>query len=272
MEIFDKDEFEAVEQKIEQSEPKPEPQVAPEPELPEKYKGKTAAEIARMHQEAEKLIGRHAQEVAEVRQLADQLIKSQIQTPKQAQPEVKEELDDVDFFADPKTAIAKAVEQHPAVRQAQLAAIQTARQESLRSLKEKHADYKEVIGDSDFQEWVKASRVRQQLFMAADRNYDFDAADELLSTYKEVRQRKQEASKEKVEEVRSMQEESLRAAANPAVGGSMEPASKKIFRRADLIRMQLYQPDRYEELQPEIMQAYLLLLLLILAVPLLSLR
>ena len=31
---------------------------APVEELPEKYKGKTAIEIAKMHQEAEKLIGR----------------------------------------------------------------------------------------------------------------------------------------------------------------------------------------------------------------------
>ena len=35
-------------------------------DVPEKYKGKSVAEIARMHEEAEKLIGRQANEVHEV--------------------------------------------------------------------------------------------------------------------------------------------------------------------------------------------------------------
>jgi hypothetical protein len=38
-------------------------------------------------------------------------------------------------------------------------------------------------------------------------------------------------------------------------GGSGE-ATKKIYRRADLIRLKMTDPDRYESLQPEIMRAY----------------
>jgi hypothetical protein len=37
--------------------------------LPEKYQGKSAAELARMHQEAEKLLGRQSSEVGELRKL-----------------------------------------------------------------------------------------------------------------------------------------------------------------------------------------------------------
>ena len=48
------------EQPVEQPEPQPEsqPELQQEEELPVKYKGKTVAEIAKMHQEAERLIGR----------------------------------------------------------------------------------------------------------------------------------------------------------------------------------------------------------------------
>ena len=85
-------EFEAVEKQIEQP--------TPEPELPDKYKGKSVADIVKMHQEAEKLIGRQANEVAEVRSLADQLIKRQIQP---TQPVVADaSVDDIDFFASKK--------------------------------------------------------------------------------------------------------------------------------------------------------------------------
>lgn len=254
MDIFDENEFDVVEQQIKKEETPSAPQV--EDDLPEKYRGKSAAEIARMHQEAEKLISRQGQEVSEVRKLADQLIQRSLQAPKKEEPVKEDVLDDVDFFADPKAAIAKAVSSHPDVVSARMAAVQAARQESLRNLKERHSDYKEVVGDADFQEWVQKSKVRQQLFQAADRNYDFDAADELLTTYKEIRQKKQAATQEEVEAVRSSQEQALKAASNPAVGGTSEPAGKKIYRRADLIRMQIYQPDRYEDLQPEIMQAY----------------
>ena len=48
-----------------------------EDDLPDKYRGKSPKEIAKMHQEAEKLIGRHGQEVRELRELADSLIKQQ---------------------------------------------------------------------------------------------------------------------------------------------------------------------------------------------------
>jgi hypothetical protein len=36
-------------------------------DLPDKYRGKSAAELARMHQEAEKLLGRQSSEVGELR-------------------------------------------------------------------------------------------------------------------------------------------------------------------------------------------------------------
>lgn len=94
---------------------------APEPveELPEKYKGKSAIEIAKMHQEAEKLIGRQANEVHEVRSLADQLLKQQLEANKKVQQQPIEESLEDDFFADPKQAVNRQVEKHPAVIEAQ---------------------------------------------------------------------------------------------------------------------------------------------------------
>jgi hypothetical protein len=44
-------------------------------------------------------------------------------------------------------------------------------------------------------------------------------------------------------------------AASVDVGGTGE-SSAKIYRRADLIRLMMTDPARYEERQPEIMKAY----------------
>ena len=253
MDIIDEqpDEFEAVEQQT--------PEAPVVEELPEKFRGKTPADLVKMYQEAEKVIGRQGQEVAEVRKLADQLIQRGLQQPAsqpKQQADTSDAIDDVDFFADPKSAVAKAVANHPAVRQAQMTAANLTKQESLRNLREKHQDYKEIIADDDFKEWVHKSKVRQQLYYAADRNYDFDAADELFSTFKELKTRKAEATSEEVQNLRSSQERSLKAASNPAVGGSSEPTGKKIYRQAELIQLQIRDPAKYEALQPEIMAAY----------------
>jgi len=45
--------------------------------VPEKYRGKSAKEIAQMHMEAEKLIGRQGSEVGELRRVVDDFIKTQ---------------------------------------------------------------------------------------------------------------------------------------------------------------------------------------------------
>ena len=51
-----------------------------EEEIPDKYKGKSTAEIVRMHQEAEKLLGRQSSEVGELRQVVDTYIQTQLDT------------------------------------------------------------------------------------------------------------------------------------------------------------------------------------------------
>ena len=65
---------------IEESTPEPEAKESNEEELPDKYKGKSTAEIVRMHQEAEKLLGRQSSEVGELRKVVDDYIQTQLST------------------------------------------------------------------------------------------------------------------------------------------------------------------------------------------------
>lgn len=230
---------------------------APEQEIPEKYRGKNVEDIIRMHQEAEKTIGRMGQEVGEVRKLADQLLQQNLRAAPQKPEPVKEEtIDDVDFFANPTEAVKRAVEKHPAVLAAQETAVNLARQESLRSLKEAHPDYREVTSSAEFKEWVGKSKVRQGLYLRADRNYDFDAAEELISTFKELRGRTQQVNQEEVDKLTQQKEESLKAASNPAIGGSSEPTGRKTYSRAALIRLRMADPEKYDSMADDILRAY----------------
>jgi hypothetical protein len=224
----------------------PEPVV--EQVIPEKYKGKSLDDIVRMHQEAEKMIGRQAQEVHEVRSLADQLLKRQLEADKA--PTV-ESAPEVDFFENPQDSIKRAIENNPAVLEAKQANLEFKRMKTAQQLSAKHPDMATIVQDTGFQEWVKASQVRLGLYAKADAEFDFRSADELLSTYKELKQ----VRNNNVHETGKQQKAQALKAAGVDTGGSGEVA-KKVYRRADLIRLKMTDPDRYEQLQPEIMAAY----------------
>jgi hypothetical protein len=217
-------------------------------EIPDKYRGKNLEDIVKMHQEAEKLIGKQAQEVGEVRRLADELLKQQLSNTQQVP--TKEETE-IDFFEDPKKAVQNAVERHPDVMAAKDASLRFKRMEAQQKLQQKHSDMSEIVQNSDFVEWVKASPMRLKMFKEADTNYDMEAADELLSTFKELKAVRQQQSKQDGDAVR---QQNLRAA-SVDVGGTGE-SSKKVYRRADLIRLRMTDPARYEMLSDEIMKAY----------------
>ena len=226
----------------------------PVEELPEKYRGKSAIEIAKMHQEAEKLIGRQANEVHEVRSLADQLLKQQLDSKaKEAKP-LEESLEE-DFFADPASAVNRQVEKHPAVLEARQAALEMKRMKTAQQLSAKHPDFATIASDSGFQDWVKSSAIRLNLFAKADAEFDFESADELLSTYKELKQIKQQNQVQQSANVESKSQEQAMKAATVDVGGAGE-TSRKVYRRADLIKLRITDPDRYMQMSDEIMQAY----------------
>ena len=216
--------------------------------VPDKYRGKSLEDIVTMHQEAEKLIGRQAQEVGEVRRLADELLKQQL-SQKQIQPTQVE--NEVDFFEDPQSAIRKAVTNHPDVLAAKQASQQLKQIQTQAMLNKKHPDFADIVRDGEFIDWVKASPMRLNIYAMADANYDFNAADELISTFKQIRTSKTQQTTDAGNAVRK---QNLSAAAVD-VGGTGE-SSKKVYRRADLIRLRMTDPNRYEALEPEIRAAY----------------
>jgi hypothetical protein len=218
------------------------------PELPEKYRDKSLDEVVRMHQEAEKLIGKQAQEVGEVRKLADELIRQNL-TNKQQQ--IKDVEPEVDFFENPQKAVQKTVDSHPDIIAARQATLELKRSQIQQRLAQEHPDFGEIAKNEDFANWVKSSPVRIDLFKKADAEFDYDSANELLSTYKELRAVKQKQSSDAGEATRK---QNLKAA-GVDIGGSGE-SSKRIYRRADLIRLKMQDPSRYEALSDEIMQAY----------------
>jgi len=232
--------FEETQEEIQEQPPQ-------EDEIPEKYQGKSTADIVRMHQEAEKLLGKQSGEVGELRKVVDSYIQTQLDTTTTPEPD-----EDIDFFSDPEKAVERAINNHPKMKQAEAVTQQYQKQSAMTQLEKKHPDMSTVLQDSKFVEWIKASKIRTQLFAQADKQYDYEAADELFTNWKE----RQGIVAQTVANEKAERKTAIKTASTGNTKGSGEQQSRKVYRRADIIKLMQDDPDRYLSLSDEIMQAY----------------
>ena len=228
------------------------PAAQPEPvvdDVPAKYQGKSIQDIIQMHQNAESLAGRQSSEVGDLRKIVDDFIVTQSNSTKETQPE---ENDDLHFLDNPNEAVNRAIDKHPSIVRANEIAASTAQsqanQEAQDRLLAAHPDTSEVISDSKFAEWIQDSKSRTRALQTANSSNNVEAMTELLSEYK---------SSKPVTDTSGVpsKKDNARHASTGAISGNSE-SSKKVFRRADLIKLKMSDPDRYSQLQPEIMAAY----------------
>ena len=219
-------------------------------EVPDKYKGKSAEDLVRMHQEAEKLLGRQSSEVGELRQVVDSYIQTQLSNPQA--PQQQETVDEVDFFSDPEEAVKRAIDNHPKIREAENISKQYQKTTALSQLQKDHPDMQKILTDDKFAEWIKGSKIRTQLYVQADKQYDYEAAHELFTLWKERKQVVQQTANAE----KQGRKQAVKNASTGAATGSSETKTRKIYRRADIIKLMRTDPERYQSLSDEIMKAY----------------
>ena len=227
-----------------------------EPSIPSKFANKSTEEIIDSYTNLEKELGRKAQEVGELRKLSDSFLQAEVarkNNPQDNTPLETKDNDDVDFFDDPNKAVNKMIENHPRFQEFQQFQAQQAQAGDKAQLEQTHPDFTDVVQDKAFQEWVQDSPIRMQMFQAAD-SYNFDAANELLSNWKD------RSMISKTQEVKQAAEtnrkDALKAASTESRSSSGSNAGGKTYRRADLIRLKMEDPSMYESLEDDIFAAY----------------
>jgi len=225
-----------------------------ESSVPDKFAGKDVSEIIESYQNLEKELGRKAQEVGELRKLSDSFLQAELSRNSQAQSTPKETQEEpTDFFDDPNAAVNKAIENHPKFQEFQRFQAQQAQTAAKTQLEATHPDYADIVSNSDFQEWVQGSKIRQQLFQAADA-YNFDAANELISNWKD------RAMINKTQEVNQAEEAkrkgALKAGKAESRASTGSTSGKKTYKRSDLIRLKMTDPLKYESMADDIYAAY----------------
>ena len=225
-----------------------------EPQVPEKYLGKSLEQVVQMHQEAEKLLGRQSTEVGDLRKVVDDYITNQ--TQQSAPQQHVETQDELDYFTDPQGAVNRAISNHPKIREAEEYTARFKKQTSLAELQSKHPDMKEILSDENFKAWINDSPIRRQLFAEADKNYNLEAGNELFTTWKDLTGRGRELAQQTVNLEKQNRKQQIKSANTGSAQGSSEMSRKKTYRRADIIKLMRTDPERYQALAEEILTAY----------------
>jgi len=231
-----------------------EPEIAADA-LPEKFRNKSVEDVIESYQNLEKQYGKQGNEMGELRKLADSLIQKNLQESNTQSPAdiLENELSEDDFILNPVDAVKRVVED--ALRPVKQELTKAQSDQTMQRVLNAHPDVESVVGSAQFEKWVMDSKPRQEMWLKANSG-DFEYADELLTQYKalnSVKDLEQQAT------IQTAKEEELKAATSVSKGNSFEASSKEnkpIYRRSELIRLQMSDPARYAQLGNEITQAY----------------
>jgi len=242
---------EAVEGNI--AEPKKTEEIDGNYEIPEKYAGKSMQEVIEMHQNVEQIFGKQGTEVAEQRKLIQSLLEAQNKQTTIEEPQEEPVNFEDAFYSDPAQAVNSAIENHPDVLKAKEERVLSAQQQQLSVLEKSYPDWEKRVADKPFQDWIGKSKIRTEMFRKADTEYNPDYAIELFDTYDKINmvdKTKEVQKQEKVKAGKALRKTVSETRSTTSVGG------KKMYRRADLINLQVTDPRRYEALSDEIHAAY----------------
>lgn len=251
-----KQETPSVEDKVEQT-PEAKPEVSnDEDNLPEKYRGKTAKEIAEMHINAEKLNGRLANELGQYKRHADAWLDKQLEQSHgkaSKEDEEDEEIDEITLLRDPNAAVSKVVDKRVKKIEDRLEQRDKAAYEAEFS---RRYDVEKYVTDEGFNAWLAKSPTRLRKAEVA-RDYEgnwrasIEAAIELFDSYDEYKElvtpKEKPAEKPKAPDVSIAHAES--AAEVGTAGKSYE------FTRSQLLDMRMTDRDKFDRLQPKIIKA-----------------
>lgn len=232
-------------------------------QVPEKFRGKSAEEIARSYVELEKEFGRVRNDVGEYRSLTDRLLQLEEKRAKDlegagAKAEADFNIDPAELLSNPRESLTKWYEyqkkKDPEFQSLQERLNRIEGHVNTQVMTSKHADAQEITNDPRFHEFVKAHPVRLSIAQQAVQNGNMDALDYLLTEYKE-RNATSQPERKQVSET----EAARRVATEKASSGgpaSSRTGGDKVFSRRKLIQLKITNPEEYSAMQDQILLAY----------------
>lgn len=220
----------------------------PEYEVPDKFKDKSIADVSKSYEELEKKLGRQAQELGDTRKLADDLLRQELDKNRQTQAQQEEQPKEFDYD-NPLESVRKMIQQELRPVRDELKANQDVSTRD--KLEQQHPDYMTIAASPEFSDWVNSSPIRADLYRRANDQLEYNAAVELLDTWKALNPAKEAPSKAETQKVTKQKINEL-----STESGSTGQTSTKTFSRRELINLRATNPNKYYEMADEIRQAY----------------
>lgn len=231
----------------------------PDFEMPTKFEGKSAEEIAQAYVNAEKRLGEVNNQLGEYRSMTDRLLdleeKRVSDLEKGGATEIDSyEIDPTELLANPKEVMDRYYEQRLAQDdnyQSLQQRIDRIESQSIeQQFVEKHPDASERFNDPAFVEWVQANPYRANMAAQAVQAQDYNGLDYLLTDYKE-RNTAAPANDRKAQEI---QQAAQVATESQSSGSSTN--SGKVYSRRKIVELKITNPEEYRMRSAEFTQAY----------------
>lgn len=239
-------------------------------DLPEKFRGKSAKEIADSYLNLESRLGTMANDLGVQRQLTDRLLDLKRSgdlsrnDPAQRKPvQVRTE----ELLDKPTETLDRVIES----RVREIGQDVDQKIQSLRmtmaeaSFKGKHADFSSVVSSPDFTAWVNSSPIRLRAAATANQG-DWQVATELLDEFKASRKQSRNVEddvddKRENRNIADARRASLDSSSGSGGAGAVDGTTRgkgKIHSRADLMKLRIQDPEAYydDAFQDEILKAY----------------
>ena len=220
----------------------------PEYVVPDKFKDKSIEDVSKSYEELEKKLGRQAQELGDTRKLADDLLRQELEKNKQTQAPQQDQPTEFDYD-NPLESVRKMIQQELNHVREQLKATQDVSTRD--KLAQQHPDYMDIAASPEFSDWVNSSPIRVDLYRRANDQLEYNAAVELLDTWKALNPTKETPSKVETQKVTKQKINEL-----STESGSTGQTSTKTFSRRELINLRATNPQKYQDMSEEIRQAY----------------
>ena len=219
---------------------KTEERAAQDPVIPDRFQGKSVADVAQSYTELEKLYSRQAQDLGAMRGQVDELVRQSTQSA--AKPEEVKPITVDDLYDNPQETIEKIVERklQPTIEeQTQRIRQATQGQQRLAAIDQQYPNWRQDVTKPEFNEWVLQTNYRQRMAAAVRDQEDFDAADDLLAQYYSQTKQAETVQKE-------VKREKELAAASTITGGAAYSEPRETYSRTELmdVRIRAKQGDR----------------------------
>jgi hypothetical protein len=221
-------------------------ELAKEPELPEKFRGKNVSEIVQMFAAVESELGRKNNEVGKLRELTDRVL-GLAQAQSQANQPPKKPITSEDLLADPERVVTERAREVANERSLASEERMTRLEGelSLTKFERKFPTYQTDLTSPQFLNWVQGSTLRQMLATRAAQG-DYTSAEELFTLYGESRPAKSDQSESA--NLEAANKAGLAKGGGAAVSDTSSGGShgKKIYKREDLINMRIHNREEFD--------------------------